>query len=278
MENAFVCLLVCGCFVLTKSSNHGSQLLNCTGCSPKGNGKYKCNDCIPFNLKDPNICAECSSNRPLCTTKCNNDVTQEPVTEPTSTNTCVQDHESALKGMEKQTIKDCSSGSIAGATIGGTLFGSLVTIFVFMFHYKKKQIRSPVSKALQTPAYQAEIMCVNEKSGEEDNTKGMYSEINDQKSVKVSQVAPIRRNWDAPGTNDGVYNHLNETNRVDRIEYYDHTRPGASVSTPSDGYGTVTVEYDGNNKHPKDNRSMADNEKLCESSRADEYFVLEKIQ
>ncbi|XP_061179296.1 uncharacterized protein LOC133187916 [Saccostrea echinata] len=162
-----------------------------------------------------------------------------------------------------------------------------------MLHHQihKKQIRKPVSKVLQNPVNQAEIMCINEKAGEEANTKGVYSEIKEQKSMKASQAE----------SNDSMYNHLNETETVDRGEYYDHARPGHSVSTPSDGcgtvtvdydharpshsvstladgYGTVTVEYSGNDKCPEDEKSMIYNDKLGEKAKADEYFVLEKIQ
>ncbi|XP_062588906.1 uncharacterized protein LOC134250553 [Saccostrea cucullata] len=176
--------------------------------------------------------------------------------------------------------QDCSSGRIVGSVIGGAVFGSLVTVLVFMLHRRiqKKQIRIRVVETLQNPAYNAEIMSINDRAEEEDTGKSTYSEISDQKSMKVSHVAPIRRNANTSKTTDGVYNHLNETASDARSEYYDHAKPGASVSTSAEGYCTVTIDNGGNDEHIEDNGIVDDHDKISEKAKADEYFVLEKIQ
>ncbi|XP_062588903.1 uncharacterized protein LOC134250550 isoform X2 [Saccostrea cucullata] len=195
--------------------------------------------------------------------------------------------------------KDCSSGNIAASVVGGALFGSLVTVLIFMLHRyrQKKSIRNPV----QNPSYQTEMMRINERGLEEDIGKSMYSEINDERSNKESRVPPIWKNGNIHENKDGVYNTLNEANIMDRSEYYDHTRPGASFSTPADGYGTVTLEYDqaridasvskpsdgygtvtlengGNDTHPKDKSVVEKDIISSQEDKTDEYFVLEKIQ
>ncbi|XP_061179294.1 uncharacterized protein LOC133187915 [Saccostrea echinata] len=117
------------------------------------------------------------------------------------------------------------------------------------------------------------------KRMDQESSKGsseMYSDIEQGKldSARVSHKPPFWMNENIPDNNDGVYNQLNETDleTVDRSEYYDHARPG--VSTPADGYGTVTVNNGENDKNLEENKSIVDTERQS----ADEYFVLDKIQ
>ena len=87
---------------------------------------------------------------------------------------------------------------------------------------------------------------------------------------KTARIAPIKK-YEEPAIRDGVYNHLNESDKADRSDYYDHAGPAPSMSVIEDGYGVVSVKSESNGDFNTADRQNARNE------QSDNYFTL-KVQ
>ena len=87
---------------------------------------------------------------------------------------------------------------------------------------------------------------------------------------KTARIAPIKK-YEEPAIRDGVYNHLNESDKVDRSDYYDHAGPAPSMSVIEDGYGVVSVKSESNGDFNTADKQNARNE------QNDNYFTL-KVQ
>lgn len=65
---------------------------------------------------------------------------------------------------------------------------------------------------------------------------------------KSAVISPIMREADSLKI-DGVYNHLGESDKEDRGDYYDHAGPAPSLSVMEDGYGALFMESEGNDNY-----------------------------
>lgn len=74
-----------------------------------------------------------------------------------------------------------------------------------------------------------------------------YTEINDGMR-KSAVISPIMRQADSLNTEE-VYNHLGESEKEDRSDYYDHAGPAPSLSVIEDGYGILSMESEGNDNY-----------------------------
>jgi hypothetical protein len=79
---------------------------------------------------------------------------------------------------------------------------------------------------------------------------------------------------------DGVYNLLNESDRVDVSDHYDHAKPvpGPSV-LPDNGYGVVAFDSGDSTTQSKENfksSPVGGYGMSKENVQNDDYFVLEK--
>lgn len=77
---------------------------------------------------------------------------------------------------------------------------------------------------------------------------------------------------------EDVYNHLHESNREDRSDYYDHAGPAPSLSVMEDGYGVLSMESEGNdNFNTVDGNYSTDCGKsmTAENKQSNDYFILE---
>lgn len=95
-------------------------------------------------------------------------------------------------------------------------------------------------------------------------------------------MSPIRRPdleaESTPNTGD-IYNLLNETDRVDVSDYYDHAKPvPSSVTLPDSGYGVVSYESgDVLAQNKEKNKIIPVGDKMStEEVLNDDYFLLEK--
>lgn len=103
-----------------------------------------------------------------------------------------------------------------------------------------------------------------------------YSEINDGMR-KSAVISPIMREADSLKI-DGVYNHLGESDKEDRGDYYDHAGPAPSLSVMEDGYGVLSMEREGNdNYNTVDANYSTDYGKSMtdENKQSNDYFILE---
>ena len=65
--------------------------------------------------------------------------------------------------------------------------------------------------------------------------------------MKTARIAPIKK-YEEPAIKDGIYNHLNESDKVDRSDYYDHAGPAPSMSVIEDGYGVISITNESKNE------------------------------
>ena len=86
--------------------------------------------------------------------------------------------------------------------------------------------------------------------------------------LKTAIITPIKK-YEEPAIKDSVYNHLNESDKVDRSDYYDHAGPAPAMSVTEDGYGVVSMKSERNGDYNTVDRKNAGNEKN------DNYFTLE---
>ena len=91
-----------------------------------------------------------------------------------------------------------------------------------------------------------------------------------QFKLKTARIAPVQK-YEEPAIKDSVYNHLNESDKVDRGDYYDHAGPAPSMSVTEDGYGVVSIASESKsesngNYNTVDRKNNAGN---------DNYFTLE---
>lgn len=75
-----------------------------------------------------------------------------------------------------------------------------------------------------------------------------------------------------------VYNHLHESDKEDRSDYYDHAGPAPSLCVMEDGYGVLSIESEENdNYNTVDRNYSTDCRKTmtAENKQSQEYFILE---
>ena len=87
---------------------------------------------------------------------------------------------------------------------------------------------------------------------------------------KTTRIAPIKK-YEEPAIRDGVYNHLNESDKADRSDYYDHAGPAPSMSVTEDGYGVVSIASESKSES-NGNYNTVDRKNNAEN---DNYFTLE---
>ena len=86
---------------------------------------------------------------------------------------------------------------------------------------------------------------------------------------KTARIAPIKE-YEEPAIRDGVYNHLNESDKADRSDYYDHAGPAPSMSVTKDGYGVVSMKSESNGDYHTADRQNNGNE------QNDNYFTFQE--
>lgn len=77
---------------------------------------------------------------------------------------------------------------------------------------------------------------------------------------------------------DEVYNHLHESDKEDRSNYYDHAGPAPSLSVTGDGYGVLSMENEGNDNYNTVKRNYSNDRGKPisnENKQSGDYFVLE---
>ena len=82
---------------------------------------------------------------------------------------------------------------------------------------------------------------------------------------KTARIAPIKE-YEEPAIRDGVYNHLNESDKADRSDYYDHAGPAPSMSVTKDGYGVVSMKSESKGESSGDYNTV-DRKKMQEINR-----------
>lgn len=101
-----------------------------------------------------------------------------------------------------------------------------------------------------------------------------YTEINDGMR-KSAVISPIMLQADSSKI-DEVYNHLGESDKEDRGDYYDHAGPAPSLSIMEDGYGVLSMESE-EKYNTVDREYSTDSRKsmTAENKQIDNYFILE---
>ncbi|XP_078309813.1 uncharacterized protein LOC144618105 [Crassostrea virginica] len=168
---------------------------------------------------------------------------------------------------------DSSPGIIIGASLGGALFGYVTSLIIFVI-FCRKSFSSDSSKRVtyfestRNPTYEHEYNSKPNTSKDYFQTSSAYTEIHDEMQ-KTARIAPIKK-YEEPAIRDDVYNHLNESDKADGSDYYDHAGPAPSISLIEDGYGVVSMKSESNGDISAD-RQNARNE------QNDNYFTL-KVQ
>lgn len=242
------------------------------------NGKCNC----PVTACRPTDCSPCSSPPPPPTTEALTTTIQITTTATkTITNSAYSDPDKQKSGLCLDN-QGCSPGPIIGAAIGGTIFGSILTAIVFVFIHRRsknlyKSNKDQTSRTVRNAAYgytndndQLNTMTVPANSA--------YSEINDGMR-KSAVISPIMRQVDSSKI-DEVYNHLGESEKEDRSDYYDHAGPAPSLSVMEDGYGVLSMESEGNdNYNTVDGNYSTDCGKSMtlsdKNKQSNDYFILE---
>ncbi|XP_055999485.1 uncharacterized protein LOC125655036 isoform X2 [Ostrea edulis] len=293
-------VLLSGCLLLSRISGnrHESDKKRCTDrdekfscerCKKKGK-KFDCQNCeknneCPTSPTCPTVCPGTSTEETrIVTTRrdCSPCPTIISFTDCRSTNT--EGVASSPGPSSSSIIPGCSSGSVIGAVLGGALLGSAVTAVVFLCIRRRLRTshekKSP-SKAMRNPVYQLEGRVSQQIPDTAQPSSADYAEVNDEtrKSANVSTIRrPDLEAESTPNTGD-IYNLLNETDRVDVSDYYDHAKPvPSSVTLPDSGYGVVSYESgDVLAQNKEKNKIIPVGDKMStEEVLNDDYFLLEK--
>lgn len=94
---------------------------------------------------------------------------------------------------------------------------------------------------------------------------------------KSAVISPIMRQADS-SKSDEVYNHLHESDKEDRSDYYDHAGPAPSLSVMEDGYGVLSMESEENDNYNMVDRNYSTDcgkSMTAENKKSDNYFILE---
>ncbi|XP_062593101.1 uncharacterized protein LOC134254589 [Saccostrea cucullata] len=171
-----------------------------------------------------------------------------------------------------------SAGVVVGALFGGLVLGFIITSSVFIYFWQRaRKEQEKKNNLLQNynhnPAYE----------------NGDYDQMNTrnktQKPTKVSHVNPIPREESISTSNfteDGVYNHLNESVKAttNTDDVYDHARPHSSTSLHCEGYGTLVFDHEGNDVYMEGYRDKGAGCSVRMDTKNEHtdhnYFVLEK--
>ena len=94
-----------------------------------------------------------------------------------------------------------------------------------------------------------------------------------QFKLRTARIAPIKK-YKELATKDSVYNHLNESDKVERSDYYDHAGPVPSISVIEDGYGVVSMKSESKSERNGDYNTVG-RKNNAEKKQNDNYFTLE---
>lgn len=178
-----------------------------------------------------------------------------------------------------------NQGAVIGAAIGGTIFGSILTAIIFVyihrrsknpFNSKDGQTSNQTSRTVKNAAYGYSSNDNEQVNSLSVPVNSAYSEINDG-TRKSAVISPIMRQADI-SKSDEVYNHLGESDKEDRGDYYDHAGPAPSLSVREDGYGVLSMESENNdNYNTVDRNYSTDRGKSMtdENKQSNDYFILE---
>lgn len=173
-----------------------------------------------------------------------------------------------------------SPGSIIGATLGGAVLGSILTVIVFVC-IRRRSHSLDDSKEELTPnvvrnaAYQYNNGHTN--AVDPPSINSAYSEIHQNGTRKAARISPVMRQEDTIKRED-VYNHLHEPDKEDRSDYYDHAGPAPSLSVMEDGYGVLCMESEGNDNYntvDRDYSTDCGKSMTPENKQSNDYFILE---
>uniref|UniRef100_A0A8W8LYD5 Uncharacterized protein n=1 Tax=Magallana gigas TaxID=29159 RepID=A0A8W8LYD5_MAGGI len=189
---------------------------------------------------------------------------------PTSTNPArrLLEHNS-LVAVKFPRLSDCKSyavsctGGIVGAVLGGTVFGSVMTMIVFLCFFRAfrfLKIRNSDCKRRSYENLQESLPPVV--------TDSVYNEINDQAVIRIQ---PMRRPESAHvSPREETYSHLHESNKEDMNESYDNARPVPSACVREDGYKVLPRV--GNNNREVQTTATDD---VPSEIQNDNYFIIE---
>ncbi|XP_078341707.1 uncharacterized protein LOC144617712 isoform X2 [Crassostrea virginica] len=224
-------------------------------------------------------CRRCTCN--ACLQKCTTVSRTTPCLSTTSSSTTTQNPPNATCSCSiTGRTEDSSPGIIVGAALGGALFGFVTSLIIFVIFYRtsslsgsRKYTATP-SESLRNSAYQYEDNASPGSSYVKDSsqTGTAYSEINDG-MLKTAKIAPIQKYME-PAIKDDVYNHLNESDKADRNEYYDHAGPALAMSVTEDGYGVVSMKSESKGESNGDYNTV-DRKNNAGNKQNDNYFTLE---
>ncbi|XP_062568943.1 uncharacterized protein LOC134231053 isoform X8 [Saccostrea cucullata] len=123
----------------------------------------------------------------------------------------------------------CTVGDLLGyivvAVVGGALFGTFITAFVFIVLRRRtaRQKGEPTSDALQSLIESN----INRQAVQDHSNESRRASLNTNNKMAKGP----EETTEFIAEEDGVYNHLNESETVDRDEYYDHARASAPVQS-----------------------------------------------
>ncbi|XP_062584612.1 uncharacterized protein LOC134246305 [Saccostrea cucullata] len=152
---------------------------------------------------------------------------------PESGSASTEERTLADEGTFKWQIQSSSDflGYIGAAVLGGAFFGSFITAFVFIVLRRRtsRQKREPTSNALHNLAERD----INRQSVQDHGNESRRASL---KTNNKTAKGPVETT-EFITEEDGVYNHLNASETVDRDEYYDHATAGAQIhSENNDDY------------------------------------------
>ncbi|XP_034307697.1 uncharacterized protein [Magallana gigas] len=151
---------------------------------------------------------------------------------------------------------------IVGAVLGGAVFGSVITMIVFLC-FRRVFLFPKISNSDCKPRSDENLQ---ESLPPVDET--VYNEINDQAVIRIQ---PMRRPESAHVfPREETYSHLHELDKEDMNESYDHARPVRSACVREDGYRVLPRV--GNNNREVQTTATDD---VPSKMQNDNYFIIE---
>lgn len=193
------------------------------------------------------ICCDCDALENLTKTTCTNTTKVVPVANPVT-----------------------NIGVIIGAAGGGIVFGSVVTVLVFVCIWRA--LCKETNRMITNPVYDPGDGTVEENTKEQNGENTTYNEIKDITISKVGEPAKQREQSSSRKDMDNQFIGLDKENKSGKYD-----RLVLVVSNKMDGYEPMNAHSDNTDDQKGQSAGECENQTVDENEKSDDYFVVEKI-
>lgn len=163
-----------------------------------------------------------------------------------------------------------NTGAIIGAAGGGIVFGSVVTVLVFVCIWRA--VCKETNRLITNPVYDPGDDTMEENIKEQNGENTGYSEIKDITLSKVGVPAKQREQSRLKKDVDNQFIGLdkeNKSGKYDRLELV--------VSNKMDGYEPMNAHSDNTDDQKGHSTGECENPTVHENDKRDDYYIVEKI-